>query len=137
MSSCVRLQAEGEDNLKKVQLMELAILNGTYRDANVKMRKDDIIKYMWRRVVGERKGPGTGVLCISEQCLCLPSQIVFLSSPLFPCPLCVCALTRGRARLHCGLYYFVSRSRRRLPSRHPPGAPDHHGPDARPASDSA
>ncbi|XP_034069477.1 protein quaking-B isoform X1 [Gymnodraco acuticeps] len=29
--------AEGEDNLKKMQLMELAILNGTYRDANVKM----------------------------------------------------------------------------------------------------
>ncbi|KAM9708379.1 protein quaking-A isoform 3-T3 [Menidia menidia] len=28
--------AEGEDNLKKMQLMELAILNGTYRDNNVK-----------------------------------------------------------------------------------------------------
>ncbi|XP_019727667.1 protein quaking-A isoform X2 [Hippocampus comes] len=28
--------AEGEDNLKKVQLMELAILNGTYRDNNIK-----------------------------------------------------------------------------------------------------
>lgn len=36
-------QAEGEDNLKKMQLMELAILNGTYRDANVKTRKHDII----------------------------------------------------------------------------------------------
>ncbi|XP_017339345.2 protein quaking-B isoform X8 [Ictalurus punctatus] len=30
--------AEGEDNLKKMQLMELAILNGTYRDANIKSR---------------------------------------------------------------------------------------------------
>uniref|UniRef100_UPI00358EF9DF protein quaking-B-like isoform X3 n=1 Tax=Myxine glutinosa TaxID=7769 RepID=UPI00358EF9DF len=28
--------AEGEDNLKKVQLMELAILNGTYRDSHVR-----------------------------------------------------------------------------------------------------
>ncbi|XP_060939337.1 protein quaking-A isoform X2 [Limanda limanda] len=28
--------AEGEDNLKKMQLMELAILNGTYRDNNIK-----------------------------------------------------------------------------------------------------
>ncbi|XP_042194784.1 protein quaking-A isoform X2 [Callorhinchus milii] len=28
--------AEGEDNLKKMQLMELAILNGTYRDANIR-----------------------------------------------------------------------------------------------------
>ena len=26
------LQAEGEDDLKKMQLMELAILNGTFRD---------------------------------------------------------------------------------------------------------
>lgn len=33
------LQAEGEDNLKKMQLMELAILNGTYRDNNIKTRK--------------------------------------------------------------------------------------------------
>lgn len=32
-------QAEGEDNLKKMQLMELAILNGTYRDNNIKTRK--------------------------------------------------------------------------------------------------
>lgn len=32
-------QAEGEDNLKKMQLMELAILNGTYRDNNIKARK--------------------------------------------------------------------------------------------------
>ncbi|KPP62713.1 hypothetical protein Z043_119085 [Scleropages formosus] len=31
--------AEGEDNLKKMQLMELAILNGTYRDTNVKTRE--------------------------------------------------------------------------------------------------
>ncbi|CAG01998.1 unnamed protein product, partial [Tetraodon nigroviridis] len=41
--------AEGEDNLKKVQLMELAILNGTYRDANVKTRKDDIMARRWGR----------------------------------------------------------------------------------------
>lgn len=33
------LQAEGEDNLKKMQLMELAILNGTYRDNNIKARE--------------------------------------------------------------------------------------------------
>ncbi len=40
-SLCVSLhrQAEGEDSLKKMQLMELAILNGTYRDANIKSRK--------------------------------------------------------------------------------------------------
>ncbi len=39
------VQAEGEDSLKKMQLMELAILNGTYRDANIKSCKNDIIKH--------------------------------------------------------------------------------------------
>lgn len=40
-----------------MQLMELAILNGTYRDANVKTRKDDIIVNMWRRAGGwQRRG---------------------------------------------------------------------------------
>lgn len=39
-----------------MQLMELAILNGTYRDANVKTRKDDIIMYMRRRGGGWRPG---------------------------------------------------------------------------------
>lgn len=29
-------QAEGEDELKKRQLMELAIINGTYRDSSAK-----------------------------------------------------------------------------------------------------
>lgn len=30
-------QAEGEDELKKRQLMELAIINGTYRDSSTKI----------------------------------------------------------------------------------------------------
>lgn len=33
---CFVLQADGEDELKKRQLMELAIINGTYRDSSVK-----------------------------------------------------------------------------------------------------
>ncbi|KAG8013304.1 Protein quaking-A [Nibea albiflora] len=37
LSNCnFTVMAEGEDNLKKMQLMELAILNGTYRDNNIK-----------------------------------------------------------------------------------------------------
>lgn len=31
-AACLPLQPEGEDDLKKRQLMELAIINGTYRD---------------------------------------------------------------------------------------------------------
>lgn len=30
------MQADGEDELKKRQLMELAIINGTYRDSSAK-----------------------------------------------------------------------------------------------------
>lgn len=32
-------QADGEDDLKKRQLMELAIINGTYRDSTTKPGK--------------------------------------------------------------------------------------------------
>lgn len=32
----IKQQAEGEDELKKRQLMELAIINGTYRDSSAK-----------------------------------------------------------------------------------------------------
>lgn len=34
--SCLSPQADGEDELKKRQLMELAIINGTYRDSSSK-----------------------------------------------------------------------------------------------------
>ena len=37
-----------------MQLMELAILNGTYRDANVKTRKDDIIVTCGGGLVGDK-----------------------------------------------------------------------------------
>lgn len=65
-----------------------------------------------------------------------------LSSPLAPCLLYVRALTRGCAHTYivaCFFFFFlcVWPSRRRLPPRDPPSAPDHHGPDARPASDAA
>eukprot|EP00062_Callorhinchus_milii_P010012 gi/632954440/ref/XP_007892965.1/ PREDICTED: protein quaking-A-like isoform X5 [Callorhinchus milii] len=50
--------AEGEDNLKKMQLMELAILNGTYRDANIrpramatKVRRHDSRVHPYQRIV--------------------------------------------------------------------------------------
>jgi len=33
---CCSAQADGEDELKKRQLMELAIINGTYRDSSAK-----------------------------------------------------------------------------------------------------
>ncbi|KAK1881604.1 Protein quaking-B, partial [Dissostichus eleginoides] len=69
--------AEGEDNLKKMQLMELAILNGTYRDANVKMCKDDIIVNLWRRVAcaGFPMGTPQAPRLITGPTSCLPPSM--------------------------------------------------------------
>lgn len=33
-------QTEGEDELKKKQLMELAIINGTYKDSNTRCKSE-------------------------------------------------------------------------------------------------
>ncbi|XP_058789116.1 protein held out wings isoform X4 [Phymastichus coffea] len=43
-------QADGEDELKKRQLMELAIINGTYRDSNTKVAAVAACDEEWRRV---------------------------------------------------------------------------------------
>ncbi|XP_019762408.1 protein held out wings isoform X7 [Dendroctonus ponderosae] len=43
-------QAEGEDELKKRQLMELAIINGTYRDSSSKAASATAADEEWRRV---------------------------------------------------------------------------------------
>ncbi|XP_075146013.1 protein held out wings isoform X2 [Haematobia irritans] len=44
-------QAEGEDELKKRQLMELAIINGTYRDTTTAKNMAQVCDEEWRRVV--------------------------------------------------------------------------------------
>ncbi|XP_037809602.1 protein held out wings isoform X2 [Lucilia sericata] len=44
-------QAEGEDELKKRQLMELAIINGTYRDTTAVKNAAQVCDEDWRRVV--------------------------------------------------------------------------------------
>ncbi|XP_058789115.1 protein held out wings isoform X3 [Phymastichus coffea] len=46
----VPVQADGEDELKKRQLMELAIINGTYRDSNTKVAAVAACDEEWRRV---------------------------------------------------------------------------------------
>ncbi|GLV44308.1 held out wings [Carabus blaptoides fortunei] len=43
-------QADGEDELKKRQLMELAIINGTYRDSSAKAAAAAACDEEWRRV---------------------------------------------------------------------------------------
>ncbi|XP_045449200.1 protein held out wings [Melitaea cinxia] len=46
-------QADGEDELKKRQLMELAIINGTYRDSSTKAVVPVNADEEWRRVAAE------------------------------------------------------------------------------------
>ncbi|XP_050665529.1 protein held out wings isoform X2 [Leptidea sinapis] len=57
-------QADGEDELKKRQLMELAIINGTYRDSSAKGVVPVNADEEWRRVAAETQrllAPGGGV----------------------------------------------------------------------------
>ncbi|KAF9418587.1 hypothetical protein HW555_004635 [Spodoptera exigua] len=64
-------QADGEDELKKRQLMELAIINGTYRDSSTKavvpVNDDPTADEEWRRVAAAAAetqrllAPGGGV----------------------------------------------------------------------------
>lgn len=44
-------QADGEDELKKRQLMELAIINGTYRDSSTKSAGGLIVKFIFSRCI--------------------------------------------------------------------------------------
>ena len=48
LNKCFLLQSDGEDELKKRQLMELAIINGTYRDSSSKnsSRKSTNVDWM-------------------------------------------------------------------------------------------
>lgn len=88
-------------------------------------------------MVGGGRAPGTGVP-LYERTMPLSPLLKALFVPP-PRPLSIVrarAHTWACAHSHCGLF-FVWPSRRRLPSRDPPSAPDHHRPDARPASDAA
>lgn len=95
-----------------MQLMELAILNGTYRDANVKTRKSDIITWAWPRAGGrerEREQRPVQEATVSRPTMSLylllkASVCPSLSSPLsivcFMCVsvyvfVCVCSISIG------------------------------------------
>ncbi|XP_023933990.1 protein held out wings isoform X3 [Bicyclus anynana] len=70
-------QADGEDELKKRQLMELAIINGTYRDSSAKAvvpvnGQCLITDEEWRRVAAETQrllAPGGGVAGVGSVAL--------------------------------------------------------------------
>ncbi|KAK9731253.1 hypothetical protein QE152_g13867 [Popillia japonica] len=55
-------QADGEDELKKRQLMELAIINGTYRDSSSKAASVVACDEEWRRVAAAAAADATRLL---------------------------------------------------------------------------
>ncbi|XP_031619620.1 protein held out wings [Contarinia nasturtii] len=84
-------QAEGEDELKKRQLMELAIINGTYRDSSTKISTTDshilACEEEWRRLAqsaAESRLLSPGMQGITAQQL--RSQTTPLGAPLILSP---------------------------------------------------
>ena len=61
LNKCFLLQSDGEDELKKRQLMELAIINGTYRDSSSKNSSRKSTNVDWMDV---RKS--SSVRCVQE-----------------------------------------------------------------------
>ncbi|CAG9579754.1 unnamed protein product [Danaus chrysippus] len=79
-------QADGEDELKKRQLMELAIINGTYRDSSTKAVVPVNADEEWRRVAAETQrllAPGGGVGGVGSVALRTPAP---LGAPLILSP---------------------------------------------------
>ncbi|XP_077297087.1 protein held out wings isoform X4 [Arctopsyche grandis] len=66
-------QADGEDELKKRQLMELAIINGTYRDSSAKAAVASACDEEWRRL--------TAASAETQRVLGLPTALGALRTP--------------------------------------------------------
>ncbi|KAH0567120.1 hypothetical protein KQX54_006786 [Cotesia glomerata] len=95
-------QAEGEDELKKRQLMELAIINGTYRDSNTKVAAAAAFDIAacdeeWRRVAAaaaetQRLLPGLGSQMRSPNA---PLGAPLILSPRISVPTTAASLLNG------------------------------------------
>ncbi|XP_034940918.1 protein held out wings isoform X2 [Chelonus insularis] len=95
-------QADGEDELKKRQLMELAIINGTYRDSNTKVAAAAAFDITacdeeWRRVAAaaaetQRLLPGLGTQIRSPNA---PLGAPLILSPRISVPTTAASLLNG------------------------------------------
>ncbi|CAG4945169.1 unnamed protein product [Colias eurytheme] len=95
-------QADGEDELKKRQLMELAIINGTYRDSSAKAVVPVNADEEWRRVAAETQrllAPGGGVALRSQAPLGAP----LILSPRMAGPGAQAGLLNGTGGAAAGL----------------------------------
>ncbi|XP_034940923.1 protein held out wings isoform X6 [Chelonus insularis] len=89
--------ADGEDELKKRQLMELAIINGTYRDSNTKVAAAAACDEEWRRVAAaaaetQRLLPGLGTQIRSPNA---PLGAPLILSPRISVPTTAASLLNG------------------------------------------
>ncbi|XP_044008294.1 protein held out wings-like isoform X10 [Aphidius gifuensis] len=95
----VPVQADGEDELKKRQLMELAIINGTYRDSNTKVANQAVCEEDWRRAAAvaaetQRLLPGLGSQMRQQQA---PLGAPLILSPRISVPTTAASLLNGSA----------------------------------------
>ncbi|XP_063975737.1 protein held out wings isoform X4 [Diachasmimorpha longicaudata] len=89
--------ADGEDELKKRQLMELAIINGTYRDSNTKVSAAAACDEEWRRVAAaaaesQRLLPGLGTQMRTQNA---PLGAPLILSPRISVPTTAASLLNG------------------------------------------
>ncbi|XP_050293593.1 protein held out wings isoform X3 [Anthonomus grandis grandis] len=96
-------QAEGEDELKKRQLMELAIINGTYRDSSSKAASATAADEEWRRVAAAAVetqrllSPGMPGLATSLRAPNGPLGAPLILSPRMSVPTTAASILNGSA----------------------------------------
>ncbi|KAK7794724.1 hypothetical protein R5R35_009615 [Gryllus longicercus] len=94
--------ADGEDELKKRQLMELAIINGTYRDSSVKAVTASACDEEWRRITAVAAAetqrllsPGMPGLATPMRSAATPLGAPLILSPRLPVPTTAASLLNG------------------------------------------
>ncbi|KAK6628565.1 hypothetical protein RUM43_002380 [Polyplax serrata] len=96
------IPADGEDELKKRQLMELAIINGTYRDSNAKVAAVAACDEEWRRLAASAAAETQRLLSPAMPSLGTPLRspatplgAPLIISPRLPVPTTAASLLNG------------------------------------------
>nr|CAD7424128.1 unnamed protein product [Timema monikensis] len=96
------IPADGEDELKKRQLMELAIINGTYRDSNAKAAAAAACDEEWRRLTAAAAAetqrllsPGMPGMGTPMRSPATPLGAPLILSPRLPVPTSAASLLNG------------------------------------------
>nr|CAD7195548.1 unnamed protein product [Timema douglasi] len=107
------IPADGEDELKKRQLMELAIINGTYRDSNAKAAAAAACDEEWRRLTAAAAAetqrllsPGMPGMGTPMRSPATPLGAPLILSPRLPVPTSAASLLNGSG--HQGPLLFPS-----------------------------